>query len=272
MALSLAVAFAFAAATPRAENSPTTSGTVPVSTCLGCHKEAGSIFMKSAHGRHALNCQQCHGPGAAHAKNPASVKMRAFKTSRDNKACLACHDKGNRTIVWSGAHRREGLVCTACHKIHEPAAAGVQQASDKVCRRCHMAVFTKGSLPYHHPVEEGKMSCLDCHNPHGGPAGNNLRATSVNTLCAKCHAQYEGPFTYQHPPVSESCLNCHDPHGSMNRSLLVVSQPMLCLQCHPGHHDGSGVPLMNACTSCHNSIHGSDVPSSTGGSLFMDKP
>jgi hypothetical protein len=31
------------------------------------------------------------------------------------------------------------------------------------------------------------------------------------------------------------------------------------------------VPLLNSCTNCHSSIHGSDVPSATGGSVFMDK-
>jgi DmsE family decaheme c-type cytochrome len=116
------------------------------------------------------------------------------------------------------------------------------------------------------------MTCVDCHDPHGGASGNSLVADSVNRLCVECHAEYEGPFAFQHPPVTESCLKCHSPHGSMNRPMLVVSQPMLCLQCHPGHHNGSGVPMLNACTNCHNSIHGSDVPSATGGSVFIDKP
>jgi DmsE family decaheme c-type cytochrome len=91
------------------------------------------------------------------------------------------------------------------------------------------------SLPYHHPLREAKMSCEDCHDPHGGPAGNNLRTSNANQLCLTCHSQYRGPFAYQHPPVMENCMLCHTPHGSPNTNLLNVSEPALCLQCHAGH-------------------------------------
>jgi DmsE family decaheme c-type cytochrome len=115
------------------------------------------------------------------------------------------------------------------------------------------------------------MSCVDCHDPHGGSAGNNLKMSNGNELCLTCHAEYQGPFTYQHPPVSESCLNCHLSHGSPNQNMLTMSQPALCLQCHSAHHNGASLPLMDRCTNCHNSIHGSDIPSATGGSKFIDK-
>lgn len=139
------------------------------------------------------------------------------------------------------------------------------------CLGCHQAQRAQMQLPYHHPLREGKMVCVDCHDPHGGPAGNNLRTVSVNQLCLGCHSQYRGPFMYQHPPVTESCLNCHTPHGSPNTNLLSVSEPALCLQCHAGHHNGAGLPLMDRCTNCHGSIHGSDVATASGGSRWIDK-
>jgi predicted CXXCH cytochrome family protein len=64
---------------------------------------------------------------------------------------------------------------------------------------------------------------------------------------------------------------CHTPHGSPNTNLLLVSEPALCLQCHAGHHNGAGLPLADRCTNCHGSIHGSDVPTPSGGSRFIDK-
>lgn len=139
------------------------------------------------------------------------------------------------------------------------------------CLRCHQDVRAQLSMPYHHPLREADMSCVDCHDPHGGPAGNNLKTASVNQLCLKCHAQYRGPFAYQHPPVSENCLICHTPHGSPNTNILKVSMPALCLQCHAGHHNGAGLPLTDRCTDCHSSIHGTDVPTPSGGSRFIDK-
>lgn len=52
---------------------------------------------------------------------------------------------------------------------------------------------------------------------------------------------------------------------------MTVSEPALCLQCHTGHHNGAGLPLPDRCTNCHGSIHGSDVPTPSGGSRFVDK-
>ncbi len=108
------------------------------------------------------------------------------------------------------------------------------------------------------------MSCVDCHDPHGGNGGNNLISANTNQLCLRCHAEYEGPFSYQHAPVNEDCLKCHSPHGSPNQNMLAISQPALCLQCHSAHHNGASLPLVDRCTNCHNAIHGSDIPSATG--------
>jgi predicted CXXCH cytochrome family protein len=139
------------------------------------------------------------------------------------------------------------------------------------CLKCHQTQRGEISLPYHHPLREAKITCIDCHDPHGGRGDKNLRASNVNQLCLTCHAQYRGPFAYQHPPVNENCLNCHTPHGSPNTNLLRLSEPALCLQCHAGHHNGANLPLMDRCTDCHGSIHGTDVPTATGGSRFVDK-
>jgi predicted CXXCH cytochrome family protein len=142
--------------------------------------------------------------------------------------------------------------------------------SNETCLRCHQAQRAQMNLPYHHPLREGKVGCKDCHNPHGGPGGTNLRTSTPNELCLKCHTQYRGPFAYQHTPVTENCLTCHSPHGSTNANMLNVSQPALCLQCHNAHDNMGAAPTLDRCTNCHSSIHGSEVPSKTGGSLFID--
>ena len=82
------------------------------------------------------------------------------------------------------------------------------------------------------PVPEGKMTCEDCHNPHGSSSPRLLKADSVNDLCYTCHAEKRGPYLWEHAPVRENCLNCHVPHGSNNDKLLVQTRPMLCQSCH----------------------------------------
>jgi DmsE family decaheme c-type cytochrome len=244
--------------------------------CQACHEQSAKNFRRSAHGQQSLQCEDCHGAGSLHLtseKHGQIKKFRELKAEEANGACLSCHADHEQLQNWSsGAHQSHNVRCIDCHKAHAAETSlATRRQQNEACSSCHRKQEAEGRLPYHHPVREAKMSCADCHDPHGGTAANNLRASNLNDLCFQCHAEYQGPFTFQHAPVVESCTKCHTSHGSMQRSLLAVSQPTLCLQCHAGHHNGSGVPLLNGCTSCHSSIHGSDIPSATGGSVFMDK-
>lgn len=246
--------------------------------CLSCHAEESKTFRRTVHSQEAVDCEGCHGPGSLHVKSGDGsgeiFKFRAQSTEAANGVCLSCHTTTAALQNWSaGSHQTHDVRCIDCHRLHvQEAKLDSRREQNDVCTRCHRKQAAEGNLPYHHPVREAKMSCADCHDPHGGTAANNLRADNLNELCFRCHAEFQGPFTYQHVPVTESCVKCHTSHGSMHRNMLQVSEPMLCLQCHPGHHNGSGVPLLNRCTNCHSAIHGSDVPSATGGSVFIDKP
>jgi DmsE family decaheme c-type cytochrome len=254
-----------------------TSGATAVGreTCEGCHANASTTFPHTTHAFVGTDCEACHGLGSLHVDDTEQHghihRLSNEAPEAANWPCLQCHKNQEALHEWRGGrHERNGVRCVDCHATHSADASSARKPGSETCTRCHAAEAAQGEMPYHHPVREGRMECADCHNPHGGRAGA-LKASNANDLCLSCHGEYRGPFTYQHPPVSESCLKCHQPHGSMHQHMLAVSEPALCLQCHSGHHDGSGVPLLNACTNCHGSIHGTDTPSATGGSVFIDK-
>ncbi|MGA2855779.1 MAG: cytochrome c3 family protein [Candidatus Sulfotelmatobacter sp.] len=279
-------------------------------TCTTCHADIAKDYRHAFHAQQGVECEQCHGLGSLHVQGGGDVsKIISFKqrsATDANGVCLSCHARDEKIRNWvAGPHASNKVRCTDCHQTHTYTKAGgktepgVEMFTDVVtparvgnvesmvpeakammqprwqandaCLRCHQSEHGQMSLPYHHPLREGKMSCADCHDPHGGAAGNNLRTANTNQLCLSCHAQYRGPFAYQHPPVTENCMNCHTPHGSANTNLLTVSEPALCLQCHAGHHNGAGLPLADRCTNCHGSIHGTDTPTPSGGSRFVDK-
>jgi len=161
--------------------------------------------------------------------------------------------------------------------------AGDKQA--EMCYGCHADVRSQFSMPFKHRVNEGAMTCTDCHNPHGAfqPAWRNgerprmMQAAMANEEpCLKCHAEKRGPFVFEHPPVRvEGCEVCHYPHGSPNSRLL--RRPVvftMCLECHNGapgfSRTGQGdpvpfqfhnlrSPLFQNCTNCHSHIHGSNL-------------
>jgi DmsE family decaheme c-type cytochrome len=264
--------------------------------CAQCHAEVTKNYHRSAHSLREVECEQCHGAGSLHLEaggysKESKDKIVSFKdrtAEEANGACLSCHAKSDHVRNWfSSAHAGQDMKCSGCHTIHTESArtvtaegviGGGEQAAlesrstlNAKCVQCHKKQAAQADLPYHHPIREGKMTCVDCHDPHGGSAGNGLNAANGNQLCFQCHAEYQGPFSFQHPPVTEDCLKCHSPHGSPNQNLLALSQPALCLQCHSAHHNGASLPLVGRCTDCHNAIHGSDIPSATGGSKFIDK-
>jgi DmsE family decaheme c-type cytochrome len=266
--------------------------------CAACHADLSRSYRRSGHAMQEVACEECHGAGSLHVaaggysteSKDKIISFRDRSPEEANGVCLSCHWKSDHVRNWfSSAHQAQDLKCSDCHTIHGDThgvalrgefmgeAGGVPRAIESRrqmndnCLRCHQKQNAEAALPYHHPIREAKMTCVDCHDPHGGSAGNNLKMSNTNDLCFSCHAEYQGPFTFQHAPVNESCLKCHSAHGSPNQNLLAISQPALCLQCHSAHHNGASLPLVDRCTNCHNAIHGSDIPSATGGSKFIDK-
>jgi predicted CXXCH cytochrome family protein len=53
------------------------------------------------------------------------------------------------------------------------------------CALCHQQQRAEFQRRSHMPLPEGKMSCADCHNPHGSVTRPLLKADSVNerALC-----------------------------------------------------------------------------------------
>lgn len=264
-------------------------------TCLNCHNDPSILeLFRTKHaqpndprgpfGHGGLQCEACHGPGDAHAKargrQPAGIVDFSVKTGaavvKQNAMCLGCH-QSNAAHDWSSsAHAANDVSCTACHKVHAVQDPVLKVSTQpEVCTTCHQIQGANLLKPSHHPLREGKMACTSCHSPHGSTAPASLVKNTVNETCTSCHAEFRGPFLWEHQPVAENCANCHNPHGSAQPALLAVPVSFLCQQCHQaaGHPStpltpkglpgGTPNPFLVAggCTSCHSQVHGSNHPS-----------
>jgi DmsE family decaheme c-type cytochrome len=231
-----------------------------------------------------LQCEACHGPGGAHAKakgrQPAGIvdfgPGAHAPVEKQTAMCLGCHQQDTAHAWGSSAHAAADVSCTDCHKLHD-AEDPVRRATTQpdVCGKCHQEQHASLMKPSHHPLREGKMACTSCHSQHGTTAPASLVKSTVNEVCTTCHAEFRGPFLWEHQPVTEDCANCHDPHGSTQASLLKVRAPFLCQQCHEaaGHpsvpNTPQGLPggapspylLVGGCVNCHSQVHGSNHPS-----------
>ncbi len=253
--------------------------------CELCHEEARAGAL-AFHGQ--LNsiknlrwsgraCEACHGPAKTHTESAQIKDVFSFKTASPKRVietCLNCHSLGLRSGGrFFDMHTRENFSCVRCHAIHKPKALPLLAEDPKVfCMGCHVNIGAEFVRPYRHKLQEGTMTCLDCHNPHGSPQRAQTHRFAGNDLaCLKCHGDKRGPFIFEHAGVRlEGCAACHEPHGSVNPRMLKRAEVrFLCLECHtfsattlggtpPAFHDLRS-PRFQNCTTCHVKIHGSNV-------------
>lgn len=211
-----------------------------------------------------------------------------------NDQCFQCHTQITRTFRAS-PHAHVAVESTdvpggtGCESCHGPGSEHVRTGGARfiinpgktpdACFQCHVQTRGEFQLPAHHPVIEGRMNCVQCHDPHGAdilkPANGGLAMARMNESCADCHREQTRAFVFEHPAMREGCATCHDPHGSINRMMLKQADNNLCLRCH-AQVQGPGVPpgeffigqvphaalmQMGTCWSagCHTAVHGSDI-------------
>lgn len=221
--------------------------------CEQCHDEICRSFKTADHARLiaqgknglAAGCESCHGPCSLHEDSGGDVKPPySFAAGRPQAQSL------------SG-------------RFPESSA----RAIENVCYTCHMDVRGQFNLPNHHPVPEGRMTCIQCHPPHSGiaMAGGSTQLLSQEENCAQCHADKQQLHVFEHEAMREGCTTCHSPHGSVNAKMLTERNSTLCLKCHfqqiksgailIGGVDHSSRLSQGTCWSagCHEAVHGSQV-------------
>jgi DmsE family decaheme c-type cytochrome len=274
--------------------------------CTKCHDESETkpilSIYQTRHGVRAdartPTCQSCHGDSDRHVKGDGTGKRAlpdvtfreggATPVREQTGACLACHSAGKRNHWPGSVHEREDLSCATCHSAHTPRDRVLERATQpEVCFKCHKDQRAQVHRISTHPIDAGKMTCSDCHNPHGSGGPKLLAGNTVNDTCYSCHAEKRGPFLFEHQPVSDDWTNCHTPHGSNSAPLLKARLPWLCQECHSGDHgrsvySGANLPggavttvqgnkpfqnqAPNAqlvgkdCLNCHSLVHGSNSP------------
>jgi len=150
--------------------------------CFSCHSTGPLSLAENQaivpHER-GVRCEACHGPGAAHARDPQRSHLLnpgLLKADELNNFCGNCHrmpagpsDTPDLRNPWNARHQPLLLAASACYLR-----------------------------------SKGRLSCLTCHSQHA-PLESNLAA--YDAACARCHAAPQ----HTKPIAGRPCAACHMP-------------------------------------------------------------
>ncbi len=151
-----------------------------ITRCFNCH--ATGVRGAADFAEPGVNCERCHGPGAAHAAAPATAKLLnpgRFSAPASVQICAGCHRSPEP------AQRKSTKP-----EIEDPVSIRFQPIG-LIASRCFQA--------------SGKLSCLTCHDPHA-----NARRNDAAFYSAKCQGCHAGAPTSRCARANETnCLSCH---------------------------------------------------------------
>jgi len=201
--------------------------------CIACHSgrpqpvpDGNGRFRQPPFRELTIGCENCHGPGGAHAAaaSPETIvnPAKLTKWQADN-ICLPCHQSGDARVLQPGKDYGDLLPGTAVDAT----------------LAIFMVPFTRQSPPQDDLLEhylsmrlskcyrmsEGKLSCITCHDPHSQPSSTEAPA-HFRERCLTCHTEKSCSLPLearlkQNPP--DNCVGCHLP----KREVKAISHSVL---------------------------------------------
>lgn len=197
--------------------------------CLTCHSgrmnshptDLNRFDERKPFLEEAIGCERCHGPGGEHVALREKGNLHSgtidpivnpihFTDDRRDATCNQCHLQGRRRVLTYGRTEFDfrpgmylGEIWTTFVKTEGIAtgqAAAVSQVEQMHASQC----FQKSG---------GKLSCIDCHDPHETP-DESERVSYFRNRCLTCHSSGQTECSEKielRTAAQDSCIQCHMP-------------------------------------------------------------
>ncbi len=243
-------------------------------TCDGCHFTGYMATGKRV--EPAIACENCHGPGSAHAKDPDNPVFKASLVDpiRTNEVCLQCHMRNrDKRIQTEGATAKDlWMTATDYPKGYEPGKPLVNYklpapfTPGKATKEfwpngAAKKNRTQGNEYVHDAMYKHGITCINCHDPH--KLTNTAKKPEGNQACLKCHSfgsvigphqeSLEAHTHHKADSKGSQCIECHMPKTGKHtgKSPLTVRSHRFAFT-YPAETKRFGMPPeTNACYACH---------------------
>ncbi|TAK54061.1 MAG: hypothetical protein EPO24_13540 [Bacteroidetes bacterium] len=194
--------------------------------CSSCHAEVGQQYQTSMHGKlvskndpNAPTCKECHGTHSVKGKDDPESKTFATNIP---------------------------LLCAACHREGEKAAARYQGTQHEIIEHYTESIHGKGLMKSGLTVT---ATCTNCHTAHNvlpkKDSASSVNPKNLPNTCGKCHHGIQEQF-----------------EKSVHAKLASTSDKPLpvCNDCHTAHtirradEQGFKLEIMTQCGRCHEEI------------------
>ena len=187
---------------------------------LSAHPVYGAVLPAG------IDCQRCHGPGAAHVTAAQDSKfslqqVRAkilnparLSNDRQMEVCEQCHLETTSRMLPDRIRRYDQEPFG--YKSTEPLAS-FNSYFVRDPNRGRNDNFEIVNAPYRlrqsqcYLKSQGALTCETCHNPHDLHKGSDSASYYTN-ICMKCHvASLPAKIVLHQHPASNDCVSCHMP-------------------------------------------------------------
>ena len=208
--------------------------------CRKCHEDLVKNYSLTAHGRSAVECENCHGPSVLHLKAKTEDKKKTIGISMESGVCGQCHEQYNG---WEKSRHSDAEsfgfaeiakpLLVNCYKCHYAGSYGKSIEKITYERISFHELQYKTRMMSIGPLmpdlsklpkeNETRITCQACHNSHPGSDRFKfgLRLTGKENICSTCHYEkwqnailegFAGEIKngFEYPSENYDLLNPHD--------------------------------------------------------------